>query len=119
MKKKFMVIINHSTDDHDRANLAIIFVAAMLADDVDVVLTLMFEGALLSKKGVGETIVGRNMTPGREIFPLILESRIPIYVCAPCAKNMGVTEAELVPGARLVTAPTVIAEMHDREVVSF
>lgn len=119
MKKKFMVIINHSTDDHDRANVALAFVAAMLVDDVDVVMTLMFEGARLGKKGVGETIVGRNITPGREIFPLIIEAQIPIYVCAPCAKNMGVCEADLVPGARMVTAPTVIAEMHDRQVISF
>ncbi len=119
MKKKFMVMINHSTDDHDRANLALSFVAAMLVDEVDVAVTLMFEGALLGKKGVAETIVGRNITPAREVFPLILEAGIPIFVCAPCAKTMGVSESELVAGARIVTAPTVIAEMHDRQVVTF
>jgi predicted peroxiredoxin len=119
MKKKFMVMINHSTDDHDRANLALGFVAGMLIEEIDVVITLMFEGALLGKKGVAETLVGRNMTPGKEIIPLILEAKVPINVCAPCAKTMGVGEADLVPGAKIVTAPTVIALMHDRQVVTF
>lgn len=119
MKKKFMVIINHSTDDQDRANLALGFVTAMLVEEVDVAITMMFEGALLGKKGEAEKIVGRNMTPAREIFPLILEHKVPIYVCAPCAKTMGVSEADLVEGAKIVTAPSVVAELHDREVVSF
>jgi predicted peroxiredoxin len=66
MKKKYMVVITHATDDHDRANLALSFAAAMLVDEIDVAVTLMFEGALLGKKGVAETIVGRNITPGRE-----------------------------------------------------
>lgn len=119
MKKKFMVIINHSTDDQDRANLGLGFVVAMLVDEIDVAVTLMFEGALLAKKGVAETIAGRNLTPAREIFPLILEAKIPIYVCAPCAKTMGVSESDMIPGAKIVTAPSVIAELHDRQVVTF
>jgi len=119
MKKKFMVMINHSTDDQDRANLALGFVAGMLIEEIDVAITLMFEGALLGKKGVAETLAGRNMAPGKDVFPLIMEAKVPIYVCAPCAKTMGVSEADLIPGAKIVTAPTVIAQMHDRQVVTF
>jgi len=119
MKKKFMVFINHSTDDQDRSNLALGFVTAMLVEEHDVAITLMFEGALLGKKGVAETIVGRNMAPAKDVFPLILEAGVTIYVCAPCAKTMGVSEADLVPGAKIVTAPTVIADMHDREAITF
>jgi len=119
MKKKFMVVITHSTDDQDRANLGLGFAAAMLVDEIDVAVTLMFEGALLGKKGVAETIAGRNLTPAREIFPLLLEAKVPFYVCAPCAKTMGVSEADLIPGAKIVTAPSVVAEMHDRQIVNF
>jgi len=119
MNKKFLVIISHSTDDHDRANLALAFVASMLSDDMDVALLFMWEGALLAKKGVAETIVGRHMTPTKDLFPLIMEFKPEIMVCAPCAKTMGMTEADLIPGAKLITAPTAVATMKEREVINF
>jgi predicted peroxiredoxin len=119
MNKKFLVIISHSTDDHDRANLALAFVASMLSENLDVALLFMWEGALLGKRGVAETIVGRNMTAAKDLFPLILEAKPTIMVCAPCAKTMGVSEADLIPGAKLITAPTVVAAMQEREVVNF
>jgi len=119
MSKKFLVIISHSTDDHDRANLALAFGASMLSDDLDVALLFMWEGALLAKKGVAESIVGRNMTPARDLFPMILEARPEILVCSPCAKTMEVTEGDLIPGAKLITAPTAVAVMKEREVINF
>lgn len=119
MSKKLLVIISHSTDDHDRANLALAFVASMLSDDMDVALLFMWEGALLGKKGVAETIVGRNMTPAKDLFPMIMEAKPEILVCTPCAKTFGMTEADLIPGAKMITAPTAVAAMKDREVINF
>lgn len=119
MKKKLLVIISHSTDDQDRANLALAFVASMLSDDFDVALLFMWEGALLAKQGVAETIVGRHMTPVKDLFPMILETKPEMMCCAPCAKTMGVAESELIPGVKLITAPTAVAAMKDREVINF
>ncbi|MBU0675127.1 MAG: DsrE family protein [Proteobacteria bacterium] len=119
MSKKMLVIVTHSTDDVDRANLALAFIAAMVAEEIDVAVLLMWEGALLGKKGVAETLEGRNMTHGKVLMPIIMEAKTPILVCAPCAKTMGVTEADLIDNAKLITAPTVIAEMQHREVVNF
>jgi len=119
MKKKFMVTISHGTDNHDRANLAMTFVVSMINEDIDVALVLMVEGAELARQGIADTIRGRNMTPAAELFPLIIEAKIPIYVCSPCAKTMGVTEKNIIAGAKIVTAPTAIADMADREVVNF
>ena len=52
MSKKMLVIISHSTDEVDRANLALAFVAAMVSEEIDVSLLLMWEGVLLGKKGL-------------------------------------------------------------------
>ncbi len=50
---------------------------------------------------------------------MIMEAKPEIMVCAPCAKTMGMTEADLIPGARLITAPTAVATMKEREVINF
>jgi len=89
MSKKMLVVISHSTDDVDRANLALAFVAAMVGEEIDVALLLMWEGVLIAKKGVAETLEGRNMTPARDLMPIIMEAGIPILVCGPLCQDHG------------------------------
>lgn len=119
MQKKFFVIITHAADDMDRANLAMAFVASMISEDFDVSLLFMFEGVMLTKKGVAETIAGRNLTPLRDLWPMITEAHIPMYACGPCCKTYGVTEADMIEGVKIISAPTAVAEMAYREVVNF
>ena len=50
MSKKFLMVITHSTDDHDRANGAIAMATSLLGDDADLALFFVFEGAKLAVK---------------------------------------------------------------------
>ena len=118
MTKKFMLVITHSTDDQDRANSAVALAVSLLSDGADVAFFFTFEGALLAKKGVAETIEGRNFTPVKDLFPMILEAGSPLYLCASCAKTYGITEEDLVPGVKIVTLPSLAGEMMTRETVT-
>ena len=118
MPKKFLLIITHATDDQDRANAAIAFAASLLAEDADLVIFFVFEGALLAKQGVAETIRGRNFAPVSDLFPMLLEGDVPMYVCGACAKTYEITEADLVPGVRIVQIPTITAQMMERETIT-
>jgi uncharacterized protein involved in oxidation of intracellular sulfur len=117
MAKSYLLIITHSTDDQDRANSALALAVSLLSDGVDVALFFTFDGALLAKRGVAETVTGRNFTPVRELFPMILDAKIPLYLCGACAKTYGITEADLVPGVKIITLPTLAAEMLSRETI--
>jgi predicted peroxiredoxin len=119
MSKKFVLIITHSTDDHDRGNAAIALAVSLLAEDADLVIFFIFEGAHFAKKGVAETIEGRNFAPVRDMFPTILEEKVPMYLCGACAKTYGITEDDLVEGVKIAHIPTIAAEMTDRETVTF
>ncbi len=119
MKKKILMMISHSTDNHERANIALSFAASMISEEYDLAIVFIFEGALLAKKGVAETIEGKNVTPARELMPIILESDAKLYICAPCAKTYGVAEDELLDGVKIVSAPSVIFEFEDREIINF
>ena len=118
MAKSCLMIITHSTDDPDRANAAVALAVSLLSEGVDLMLFFTFQGALLAKKGVAETVEGRNFTPLRELFPMILEAKIPLYLCGACAKTYGIAEADLVPGVKIITLPTLAAEISSRETIT-
>ncbi|MBU0485339.1 MAG: DsrE family protein [Proteobacteria bacterium] len=118
MQKKFILTITHSTDDQDRANAAIAFAASLLSEGADLIIFYIFEGAMLAKKGMAETIRGRNFAPVADLFPLLLEEKVPMYLCGACAKTYKITEDDLVEGVKIVHIPTIAAEMMDREIIT-
>ncbi|PIP42729.1 MAG: hypothetical protein COX17_10970 [Deltaproteobacteria bacterium CG23_combo_of_CG06-09_8_20_14_all_60_8] len=118
MDKKFLFIITHATDDQERGNAAIAFAASLLSDDADLVIFFIFQGAMFAKKGVAETIAGRNFAPVRDLFPMLLEAKVPMYVCGACAKTYNITEEDLVDGIKIVQIPTIAAEMAERETIT-
>jgi predicted peroxiredoxin len=119
MAKKYLMVITHSDDDQDRANGAVGMAASLLGEGVDLVLFFVFDGARMAHRGVAETIVGAHMTPVRELFPILLEAKLPMYVCGACVKKYDIPEDELVDGVRIATLPTIAAEMTDRETIMF
>jgi predicted peroxiredoxin len=118
MTKRFMLVITHSTDDQDRANSAVALAASLISESADLAIFFTFEGAMMAKKGVAETIEGENFTPVRDLFPMILEAKVPLYLCGSCAKRYGITEEDLVQGVKIVTLPTLAGEMMTRETVT-
>jgi predicted peroxiredoxin len=119
MSKKVLMMITHSTDDHDRANIALSFAASMISEDYDLAIVFIFEGAMLVKKGVAETIKGRNVAPAKDLMPIILESDAKLYVCGACTQTYGIAEDDMLPGVKIVSAPSVVFEIEDRKIINF
>ena len=119
MKKKFVLIITHSTDNHDRANAAVALAVSLLSEDADLAIFYIFEGAHLAKKGIAETIEGRNFAPVKDLFPTLIEEKVPMFLCGACAKTYNIAEQDLVEGVKIVHIPTIAAEMQDRETITF
>ena len=118
MPKKFLLMVTHANDDADRSNAAIAFAASLVAEGADLMIFFIFEGAMLAKKGVAETIRGRNFAPVSDLFPMLLDEKVPMFVCGACAKTYGISEADLVPGVRIVQIPTITAQMMERETIT-
>jgi len=118
MAKSYLLLVTHSTDDPDRSNSAIALAVSLISEGADVALFFTFHGALLAKKGIAATVEGRNFTPVRELFPMILDAKIPLYLCGACAKTYGIGSEDLVPGVKIITLPTLAAEMPSRETIA-
>lgn len=114
-----MLVVTHSTDDLDRSNAAMALALSLLSEDADLALFFIFQGALLVKKGIAETIHGQNFAPVRDLWPEILEAGIPMFVCGACTKTYSMSEEDLVPGVKIVQLPTLALEMMDRETITF
>jgi predicted peroxiredoxin len=119
MVKKYLMVITHSDDNQDRANAAVGMAVSLLGEGADLAFFFVFEGAKMARKGIAETIEGDHMTPVRELFPMLLEAEVPMYVCSACVKKYSIPEDEIVTGINIATLPTVTAEMMDRETLMF
>ena len=119
MAKKYLLVITHSDDNHDRANGAVGMAVSLLAENADLALFFIFEGAKLAREGVAETIEGAHMTPVRELFPMVLEAEPLMFVCGACVKKYAIPESEIIEGINIATLPTVTAAMMDRETIMF
>ena len=105
MTKKYLIVITHSDDDQDRANGAIGMAVSLLSDGADLALFFVFEGARMARKGIAESIEGDHMAPVRELFPLVLEAELPMYVCGACVKKYSIPEDEIISGVKIATLP--------------
>lgn len=119
MAKKVMLVVTHSTDDLERSNGAMALALSLLCEGVDLALFFVFQGALMAKNGVAESIHGQNFAPVKDLWPEILEAKIPMYLCGACAKTYNITEQNLVPGVKIVLLPSLAAEMMERETLTF
>jgi len=119
MSKKFVLKITHSPDNQDRANAAIALAVSLLSEGADLVIFFIFEGAHMARKGMAETIRGRNFAPVADLFPTLLEEKVPMYLCGACAKTYEITEKDLVAGVKIVHIPTIAAQMQERETIVY
>ena len=114
-----MLVVTHSTDDLDKSNAAMALALSLLSEGADLAVFFIFQGALMAKKGVAESIHGQNFAPVKDLWPEILEADIPMYLCGACAKTYNITEKNLVPGIKVVQLPSLAAEMMSRETLTF
>lgn len=119
MAKKIMLVVTHSTDDQDRSNAALGLALSLISDGVDLALFFIFDGALLAKKGVAESIHGQNFAPAKDLWPEIVNANIPMYLCGACAKTYNITEDNLVPGIKIAHLTSLAGEMQSRETLTF
>jgi sulfur relay (sulfurtransferase) complex TusBCD TusD component (DsrE family) len=80
---------------------------------------LIDEGVVFGRKGATANVVapsGEEMALATEY---IIQNKIPVYVCLPCAKARHITEDILVEGAQLSTGKKLIELAAESKVFTF
>jgi uncharacterized protein involved in oxidation of intracellular sulfur len=108
------LIILHAAPDDNRAYTAIRLAGAMLADNKDVHLFLVEEGALLADPKLAEG------HPCRALFYELLDVGLDVQVCGGTLRKLGWEEGRLLPGVRKSSMKALSALITEAdEVVTF
>lgn len=108
--KKMVVIATHGDEDPERATIPFVMANAGLASDTDVSVILQTTGVNLAVKGYTKHVRAEAFPPLTDLLKGFLDMGGKLLVCAPCLKSRGIAEDELVEGAKVIAAATVVAE---------
>jgi len=102
MLNNFCVNLTRSTDDSDRATVAMVVANAAVASGKQTMIFLSSEGVRLASRGVAEKISEEGFQPMSTLLQNFLSAGGSIWVCSPCFKKRGLTESDLIEGATIV-----------------
>jgi predicted peroxiredoxin len=103
----------HGRDDPERAIVPFIAANVAAASGQDAVVLLTIEGAWLCKQGYAETVTADGFPDLAELLTSFVEAGGQLWGCSACTTPRGITEADLVSGAQIVGAATIVAAVAD------
>jgi predicted peroxiredoxin len=98
----------HGREDPERATLPFIVGNVAATADQEAVVLLTIEGVWLATKGYADGIQKEGFQPLMEVMGAFVANGGQIWACGACTKPRGITEADLIPGAKIVTAANVV-----------
>jgi predicted peroxiredoxin len=110
---RLMAHATHGRDDPERATLPFIVANVAASADQEAIVLLTIEGVWLATKGYADDIHHEGMQPLREVIDSLLASGGQVWACGACTKPRGITDADLIEGARIISAADVVAELTD------
>jgi uncharacterized protein len=103
----------HGRDDPERAIVPFIAANVAAASGQEAVVVLTIEGAWLCKRGYAETVQAAGFPELAELLGAFVEAGGEVWGCSACTTPRGITEADLVEGARIVGAAAIVAAVAD------
>jgi predicted peroxiredoxin len=100
---------SHGRDDPERATVPFIAANVAAASGQEAVVLLTIEGAWLCTRGYADTVEAEGFPRLAELLASFVEAGGTIWGCSACTTPRGITEADLVEGAQIVGAATIVA----------
>jgi predicted peroxiredoxin len=108
---KFMAHATHGREDPERATLPFIAANVAASADQEAIVLLTIEGVWLATKGYADEVHHEGMPPLREVLDSLLASGGQVWACGACTKPRGITDDDMIDGARIISAADFVAEM--------
>jgi len=111
MSKPLIIHCTYGKEDAERAILPFILGNVAVTADQQATIFLTVEGVRLATKGYAEQVNKEGFTPLKEIMDSFIANGGKIWACGACTKPRGITEADLIEGAQIVTAANLVEEL--------
>ena len=111
MSKKILINCNHGQEDAERATLPFVVANVSATADQETIVFLTIEGVRLATRGYADGVHKEGFPPLGEVIRAFLSNGGQVWACGACTKPRGIGEADLIEGARIVTAANVVEEV--------
>ena len=111
MSKRILINCNHGREDAERATLPFVVANVSATADQDTVVFLTVEGVRLATRGYAADIHKEGMPPAADVIGQFIANGGQVWACGACTKPRGITDADLIEGAKIVTAANVVEEV--------
>ncbi len=105
---KLLINCTHGKEDAERATLAFVVGNVAASADQETVVLLTIDGVWNATRNYADDICKEGFQPLREVMQSFVANGGKIWVCGACAKPRGITDANLVEGAQIVTAANAV-----------
>lgn len=107
-KKKLVILITRGLDD-ERSSVAWSIANAGIASDLEVTVFLAASGVDWVRKGAADVARLNPLDPTlKDMIENLMSNGGTVLVCPPCAKVRGYSEEDLIEGAIVAGAPTML-----------
>jgi predicted peroxiredoxin len=79
--------------------------------DQEAVVLLTVEGVRLATYGYSDGVQKEGFAPLKDVIRQFLDNGGQLWACGACTRPRGITESDLIPGAKIVTAANVVEYM--------
>lgn len=111
MSQPLLVHCTHGKDEAERAILPFIVGNVAVTADQQATIFLTAEGVWLATKGYAEQVKKEGFTPLKEIMDSFIANGGKIWACGACTKPRGITDADIIDGAKIVTAANLVEQL--------
>jgi len=111
MSKSFLIHCAHGAEDAERATLPFIVANVAATADQPSTVFLTAEGVRIATRGYADKVSAHGMKPLGEVMQAYLKNGGAIWACGACTGPRGITEADLIPGAQIVTAVNLVERL--------
>ena len=105
---RMLFTCTHADDDPERAIVPFIAANVAAASGQEAVVVLTQEGAWLCQRGYASKVQKEGFPNLAELIESFVEAGGEIWGCSACVVPRGITEDQLVPGARIVGAAKIV-----------
>jgi predicted peroxiredoxin len=102
----------------EKAFLGLTIATAALATEVKVRLFFALDGIYAATKGYLEGLGEEGFASLQELMDIFLEEGGEVFVCHPFMAKRNITEENLIEGAKLSAAPTLIYEALNAKIIT-
>ena len=111
MAAKLLVNCTRGKEDAEQATLSFVVGNVAASADQEAVVLLTIEGVRLATRGYADGVQKEGFQPLTEVMRSFMANGGQVWVCGACAKPRGITDADLVDGAKIVTAANAVEYM--------